>query len=153
MRERDVKVGGAYIIAGARTLVIMRIAKTVLVLVIIILIKRRFRNRPEDTVLNRLYREVLYTYPASTAARSAWYRGVSVRPGWLLTTLTSWLSWSSDKWISPWRFLPTSARLCVAARVVEYAMAMNVSAAPRTRTEVRVPLAAPERKGLHISWV
>jgi hypothetical protein len=49
MRESDVEVGGAYIIAGARTLVIMRIAKTVLVLVIIILIKRRFRNRPEDS--------------------------------------------------------------------------------------------------------
>jgi hypothetical protein len=80
-----------YIITGARTLVIMRFTIIVIfVIFIIVLVKRRGGNSPRKIILpERLHSVAWYTYPASTAARSAWYRGVCVRPGWLFTTETS----------------------------------------------------------------
>ncbi len=61
----------------------------VVVVITIVLIERGGRNGPRKAILQRLHRVARDTYPASTAARSAWYRGVSLRLGWLLTMLTS----------------------------------------------------------------
>jgi len=78
--------------------------------------------------------------PASTAARSAWYRGESFFDGCVVTI-----------GLAPRSSSPASARPCVAARVVQYAMAINVNRPPRTTVPVRAP--AYFVSGLHVACV
>ena len=49
------------------------------------------------------------------------------------------------------RFFPTSARLCVAALLVEYAMARNVKMAPSTTVVVLVPSTVPGTDGAQVA--
>ena len=85
--------------------------------------------------------------PASTAGRSAWYRGESFFDGCVVTIGLAPRSSSPASTIPLFLSFPTSARPYVAARVVEYAMAINVNRPPRMTVPIRAVAPSPTSGG------